>query len=148
MPAPAQHAGFLGLDGHRREEALAEGSPPCGFAACSVIVRPFRQHPCAQAKLLTRTFPWTRVCGLNGEWRQGGLGTPRQPHEQHVDGAAHPCAPPVRCRRCGHKAEIPAASLILSHGWNREPERLPFRCSVCGAAGREVAVGRMAQHGG
>ncbi|GAA4247491.1 hypothetical protein GCM10022293_03220 [Azospirillum formosense] len=59
--------------------------------------------------------------------------------------AYHDLTIPVKCRACGHFAEVEPSSLILRFGWATEPEHIPWRCSACGARGRMILVGRPAR---
>ncbi|MCW2242297.1 hypothetical protein [Azospirillum canadense] len=52
---------------------------------------------------------------------------------------------PLKCTACGHFAEVQPGDLILRFGWAAEPERIPWRCSKCGADRTRILVGRAAR---
>lgn len=62
----------------------------------------------------------------------------------------HGVAIAVFCTRCRKYAEIDPASLILRPGMiNQHPSALPWRCSRCGASGKDILsayAARMQSH--
>lgn len=58
------------------------------------------------------------------------------------DFCRHDVAIAVFCQRCRKYAEIDACTLILRPKTiNRHPSTLPWRCSRCGASGKDILVG-------
>ncbi len=59
--------------------------------------------------------------------------------------AYHGVLIPLKCTACGHFAEVKPSDFILRFGWAAAPERIPWRCSRCGAHRERILVGLAAR---